>query len=528
MQENTTFEKSLCESARLFSISKKNLDLFLLLQTSTITYQQLFLTGLHGATEASGRLSLKRLENEGYITGRQISSQSQSKYFILTPKGKLFIKEILPEFYTEHLQINWGRRPPGGSQQILHRIRSNDFYFAYISHGESVPLPWVLEKQLPGNFHPVDTLPRCDGFLQTNNMQYYVEQDNSTQSETVLSKKIVQYCNAGIFDTSSNSLLVFCLAFPHRNRSKQKPAFSLYKITLKFSKLWALLEEKYGIPLDCQQFLQSLRTSDLIQTVTPRELSAFENIMRLHPGIESLADISAVKRAYLNDAGDSQRHLEELDTEYQKRLKSHFSGLYSDAPAVLYLRAMSGFPLFAVPNHRLPRYLPYIMQAELNFKASLFQCLFYSGLNTDGWKYHCPLQIRSGQGAAFFFRLGLSHETFGYIAVENLSIDLSSRVRLRHFLKNFTGNTQLILLIADHLSLKEFLTQNNDVFASSAARETIFLFIDDNTFSSATTPPSIHLIEHGSIGAPVFLECDAFDEKIHILRKEPGYEPDTI
>lgn len=41
MQLYTNFEKSLAQDARLFSLSKTDMDLFLLAQTGIITYQQL-------------------------------------------------------------------------------------------------------------------------------------------------------------------------------------------------------------------------------------------------------------------------------------------------------------------------------------------------------------------------------------------------------------------------------------------------------------------------------------------------------
>lgn len=521
MQEITTFEKSLCESARLFSISKKNLDLFLLLQSNTITYQQLLQTGLHGLTEASGRLSLKRLENEGHIIGRQLSSQGQTKYFTLTPKGRLFLKNMLPESFTEHLQINWVRRPPSGRQQILHRIYTNDFYFAYIGHKKSQPHPWVLEKKLPESFQSTDLPPRCDGFLQTENKHYYIEQDNSTQSETILSKKISQYCAAGIFDAGSSALLVFCLAFPYKKRSEQKPAFSLYRLMLKFTKLWNLCEKKHGIQLDYQQFCQALYSSDLLQTITPREMASFENIRRLHPKMDTLADATVIKQVYLDSTTDFRKRLEELDAEYRKRLKSHFSRFYSDPASPQSLSALNGIPLFAVPNHRLQVHLPYIMQEELCFKEFLFQCLFYSGLNTSGWEYNCPMRVRSGQSATFFFRLGLWHKTFGHIAIENLTIDLSSKIRLLHFSKNYIQSSQmLILLIADPGDLEDILRQNSNIFESSTAACITWLFIDTNSMTTHTAPPPIRLIEQGNIGPRVLLECDDFDEKIHIIRKE--------
>ena len=138
MQTYTNFEKSLAQDARLFSLSKTDMDLFLLAQTGIITYQQLFLSRLHGMTEAAGR----------FIQARILSLQSQSKYFCLTPKGRKHLKTIFPSSLLEHYQINPARRPPAGNQQLVHRIRTNDFYYAYLSSPDSRPLPWIPEHPL--------------------------------------------------------------------------------------------------------------------------------------------------------------------------------------------------------------------------------------------------------------------------------------------------------------------------------------------------------------------------------------------
>ena len=96
MQIKTYFEKSLCESAGLFSLQKKQADLFLLSQTGLITYRQLALCNLHGKTETAGRLSLKTLEKDGLIQSRKLPNQHQNKYYFLTPKGRSILKSLFP------------------------------------------------------------------------------------------------------------------------------------------------------------------------------------------------------------------------------------------------------------------------------------------------------------------------------------------------------------------------------------------------------------------------------------------------
>ena len=116
MQSYTNFEKSLLQDARLFYLSKTDMDLFLLAQTGIITYRQLFLSKLHGTTEAAGRLSLKKLENIRYIQAGKLSSQNQYKYFCLTPKGRKHLKTIFPDSLLEYYHINLIRKPPAGNR----------------------------------------------------------------------------------------------------------------------------------------------------------------------------------------------------------------------------------------------------------------------------------------------------------------------------------------------------------------------------------------------------------------------------
>lgn len=522
MQSNTHFEKSLCISARLFSISKKNIDLFLIMQTNTITYQQLYSTKLHGHTETSGRLSLKRLEEEGFIQGKQLVNISQIKYYFLTPKGRELLKKLFPEYYTKFLQINWNRRPPNGNQQLIHRINTNDFYFSYIALNKSQPCPWILEHPLPSSY-TCETPPRCDGYLKGFHTEYYIEQDNNTQSENVLNKKIEQYVQSGIFSPESFSRLVFCLAFPCQAKSLKKPSFSIYKLMLKFTKLWAHLEEIHGIVLDLQQFLQTLRDSQLAQTITHKEWIAFENICHLHPEMDSLDNALALKKLYLDNSGGSEETLRELDLKYKKRLKSHFSRFYNNTASDILISALHGIPLFAIPNHRLPIYLPYVMSEETNFKTLFFQQLLHNGLNTDGWEYCSPI-IFNSKNTNFYFRLGIIHPTYGIIAVEYLTADLSAKPRILHLLKNKTDDeTIIILLICDFDDINEFFNEVQNLFSSTSANHILFLFTEAKTFVS-DSPAPIYLIKGGIIHSNIIFECDAFDEKLQMIKKEKYYE----
>ena len=97
MITKTNFEDMLCKSAELFSFSKKHTDLFVLLQTNTVTYQQLTVSHLHGTSSASARLSLKRLEASGYIEARTLSKHNNEKYYFLTANGRNWIRSAFPQ-----------------------------------------------------------------------------------------------------------------------------------------------------------------------------------------------------------------------------------------------------------------------------------------------------------------------------------------------------------------------------------------------------------------------------------------------
>ena len=516
MFQYTPFEKSLCANARLFSITKKNLDLFLLLQTNTITYRQLHLTKLHGLTETSGRLSLKRLEAEGFIYSKQVTANSQIKYFYLSAKGRVFLKKLLPSEYAQSLHINWEKRPPAGIQQLFHRIHGNDFYFSYISLPTSQPRPWILEPRLPGISDNYNVPPRSDGCLYCDCFTYYIEQDNGTQSENILLNKLKNYIQGGFFNSNSKNRLVFCLAFPHRKKSAQKPAFSIYKLLLKFTKLWELLEKTHNIELDYPQFLQTLSTSPLKETVTLKEFSGFENIYRLHPEIQSAKDANALKKAYLHVSATSQALDEELDTLFQKRLKSHFSSFYEDVDPQMLLSALEGIPLYVCANHQLPSYIPLIAAEDTSFQTKIYELLFYNGLNTDNWHFHSPIKFHNTIN--FTFRMGLQHSIYGTLAIEFPSIDLSSHIRIRHFFKNSTKHTQVILLLIG--KRKDITNYCNTFLSKCLYPDTIHLLFADIDSIYQPTPAPIYQITEAKITSQIFLEYDEFDEQFHIIKKE--------
>ena len=516
MQSYTNFEKSLAQDARLFSLSKTDMDLFLLAQTGIITYQQLFLSRLHGTTEAAGRLSLKKLEKNGYIQARILSPQNQNKYFCLTPKGRKHLKTIFPASLLEHYQINPARRPPAGIHQLVHRIRTNDFYYAYLSSPDSRPLPWIPEHPLPvSKAAALEQPARCDGLLCSPYANYYIEQDNSTQSETVLLQKIQHYQQAGIFDTNTpKCILVFSLAFPRKQPPATRPSFSIYRILLRFAKLWTLFEEENGISLDYQQFLQVLESSSHRRTISAGDMQAFINLHALHPEMDTLNSINSLKKAYLDDEEYIESQAREMDVLFQKRLKTHFKRFFEHTPRLIDY-ALAGHPLFAAPNHRLNLCLPYVMPHEYLLKEQLLKCLLSNGLNTDNWQFHMPLHIPMLRQPGRLFRFGFSHKKYGAIAIEHLSIDLCAKVRLQNFFRSGPlVQCPLFLLligtasdIADITAALQMMTDMHNItlLQAESAKQLPFSQI-------YLTLPSKH---------PVSFECDAFDEQLRLI---PGKE----
>lgn len=524
MRSNTTFEKGLCERAGLFSLSKGQTDLFLLLQANTITYQQLALCKIHGNTEAAGRLSLKRLEKQGYVRSKKIPDTGAAKYYFLTTSGRSFLKQLFPGAFLEEMQANWERRPPGGIQQILHRIRTNDFYFTYIGSCLSRPLPWIIEAPLPDHGCPGQGMPpRCDGLLLSPGSKYYIEQDNSTQSESVILKKISLYQQSGLLSgRQPRNLLVFCLAFPRKQPPAVKPSFSLYRILLHFTRLWGLFEQEYQMPLDYQQFIQVLESSPIQKTVSANEMQALQTLRALHPDMDTLADADRLKKGYLNDSSYSELKDQEMDQLFLKRRRSHFRRIYENYPSLL-AYALTGVPIFAVPNHRLCLYQPYIMPREYHLSDQLLKCLLFNGLNTDGWVYCCPLRVRVSGRPDFYFYQGVFHASYGYIAIEHLLIDLSARYRLIHYIKNCRRQERPVFLILVSMDpeASEIRKQLDTASEYNSGNNTVLLQINANTSMYQDPPPQIFT------SAPekqaVRFECDEFDGKIRFIRKEAGY-----
>lgn len=503
----TKFEDSLCVTAGLFSLSKTQTDLFLLLQCGMITYRQLGTTGIHGKTETSGRLSLKKAEQEGLVKSTKITDKEQVVMYTLTAKGKALALDIFSNIL-HAFEIEQDRLQVPSARQLYHRIRTNDFYCAYIAQPYSVPLIWKQEHALPhSDYFYAQQPPRCDGYLKSECGEYYVEQDNGTQSETVLLKKIRQYIQSRLFDTG-NATLVFCLALPKQKNEKKKPSYSIYKILLKFSKLWSVLENEHGISLDYEQFMEVLEQSPLRTSVSVNELRNFCKLHQIHPDADSIDELNRLRQAYLHDKSDLETAAEELDSFYLKRLKSHFRAFYKEMPELLPC-AYEAKAIFAVPNHRLTYCLPFIMHKELDLKTILLHCLYCNGLNTDNWNYSAPIQTYD----CLFFKYGFTHEYYGSIVFETPNIDLGAIERVR-YLMNYCGPFEkplvLVLLGLDEVQ-DEYMS-----LIPQAEKKNVRLVRTKNMPSHKTYAP-VMFYNLDTTGRSLLLECDEFDEQLRLI-----------
>ena len=180
----SNFKNTLLRESGLLSLSQGDCDLFFIGQANAITYHQLAMTELHGKTSTGGRLSIKNLEKEGYVTSKILPGNTREKYYILTAKGRKRIEMLFGSSFLEKMSIHLEKRPPLSQQQLPHRIHTGDIYFSYLSNRTMETLPsWQYEVP----YSPDETVsPRCDALLQTGHGAYYIEQDDSTQGTTAI------------------------------------------------------------------------------------------------------------------------------------------------------------------------------------------------------------------------------------------------------------------------------------------------------------------------------------------------------
>lgn len=510
------FISSLGCNPGLFFLKKQDFDLLILAQLNTITISQLHLIGLHGETPVSTRLALNRLAKKELVIKKTIPNHNNLYYFTLTQKGIAFLKEMLPEDVLKRLDINWERRPPIGSQQIMHRILANDFYCSFLSYPTTLPSIWRVEEPLNNNCNHKDTQPpRADGFLSTCHADYYIEQDNQTQSEPILKQKIQQYLKNGVFSPSEKKkVLVFTLASPKAKLPNTKSNYTIYRMLVKVCQAWERFEKEYHLPLDYLQFCQLLTSSSYNHGITDNELMTLEQLHYVFPDFDDLASANTLKKHFMDDTGYLEAVGKEMDAHYNKRLKSAFKSFYEHNKRLVE-HAITGNNIYAVPNHRLKQCQPYITSDECNLKELLLKTLFYNNLNIDGWEYHEPYVISSTDKVPLYFARGFFHASYGHIVFEFPGADLSAHQRLLHYKNHYSAaidNLVIILLGAEFLQ-SQIINDYDELLFNHAE----ILFTKELPSIEHSSNVDFYFLHQPNTKA--VLDCDTYDEKLHLLPK---------
>lgn len=515
MQKNEFFS-SLGNKSGLFYFTKQELDLLILAQLNTITISQLHTISLHGDTLASTRLSLNRLVKKELVTKRNVPNHNNAFYFTLTTKAKEHLKQVLPEELLESLEINWERKPPVGSQQLLHRILANDFYCSFLSMPTTLPSVWKIEEPLNHSCdYKATQPPRADGFLSTTQANYYIEQDNHSQSEPVLHQKIKQYQENGIFNNSNRKkILVFTLASSKNKRTSIKSSYTVYRLLVKVCKVWNAFEKEQHLPLDYIQFRQLLLTSSHKHGITESEMMTLDQLHHLHPEFDDIASADVLRKRYLDDTSYLEMTAKDMDTKYQKRLKAAFQSFY-DKNKYLLPHAITGNSIFAVPNHRLKQCQPFITSQECNLQEILLKTLFYNGLNIDNWEYHEPYSILFTDKPPMSFARGFFHASCGHIVFELLGADLSAYPRLRHYKEHYSHAKETLVII---LLVPEFVGIDTiNTYTELFAEHTNVLFTKTLPNFTDNIPTDFYFLHQPEKQA--FIECDIFDDSLHLHPK---------
>lgn len=522
------FKEILVRQAGLLSLSKSDCDLFLIAQANSVTYSQLAISGLHGSTKTSGRISIKNLEKEGYLLSRVLPGAAREKYFILSAKGKKRVEKIFGEDFLKSLSIDLDRRPPTSTQQLPHRIHTGDIYFVYLANPCLEHLPvWQIEipYQKDKDGLPV---PRCDGMLASMHHTYYVEQDNNTQGDTALSTKIRQYMDSSCFlgDAAKKNALIFTINCETKERSVAKPPFSIYRILLKAQRVWKCLETEYGTTLSfqtfCMQFENSQSPSLAHLSRTDRKL--LKNLSYKYPSIK-LDELAALKKTYLYDTSPLEEQHMEQDELFAKRLKQKFYPFLSgDENATLRQRLQKGMLFFVLPNHRLPDYLPFAMQKEYGFPNFLLRLLYSMGINEmELWDYHEHYTLKDPPEICFYFRNVFSSQmTEHLIVVEDVVHDLGGRERMTHFLteQDTPRPVLFVLFVSSRQDAAEFLALNEKRLRLNHNRFLSFCFLEKTAKLYHNAAGQDAYFKQGPLWLPAQLDFDRFLGELRLIERQ--------
>lgn len=516
----TDFEEALMQDAGLLHLQKSDTDLFLILQANTITYQQLYMTRIHGSTSSSGRLSLKKLENLGYITGKTYAEGK--KLYHLTVKGKNRLQWLLQINYLESLSVNFDRRPPASQQQLPHRVYTNDFYFAYVGSPYARPCRWVVEKGLLPVSDQDMQPPRCDGCLTTNWRSYYIEQDNHTQSDGVLQTKVEQYLKTDLFSAPniSRNVLIFTLLAAGKDRPPKKPPLSVYKVLLKALKLWDHTDFP-SKPETFQEFT-SLLSGNIGVLLSNADKELLARLAVHYPPL-SYQDTILLKNSMLEDESYTEAVLEQRDQIFRKRLQQKFYRLAQGSHPALASRLQRGMHLYVLPNHRLRSLAPFVLAEESHLPDQLLQCLYYSGCSME-LEYHPLYTLQDRMQTSFVFANVFC--AFGFhIIFEDVAHDLGGRERILYFLKHhhYDSPLLLVLLVSGQSDCENFLIEIENLPTGRKSPNLTICFLD-KTLAVYEDPSSVYIYQviqmnGGCIKQPVSIEID-FNGEIHVLERQ--------
>ena len=528
---SSEFKEILLQESGLLSLSQSDCDLFLIGQANAITYHQLALTGLHGNTATAGRLSIKRLEKEGYVISRFLHGNAREKYYILTARGRKRITRLFDSKFLEKMSFQLEKRPPLSQQQLPHRIHTGDIYFVYLANKLQNQLPvWQSEVSYDTS-SDAPTSPRCDGLLKTEYGTYYIEQDDGTQGDAALKIKIGQYLKSDLFlgEKSFAHSLIFTLHMEARERPVCRPPYSIYRILLKAIRVWEALEVELGQPLNfdtfCMQFEGNF--SHNLAHLSQNDRNILRNLCHRHPRL-SLHEVKLLKNSFLYDTSQKEDRYMEQDSLFSKRLQTKFYALVdSGEQSTLRYRMRQGMRLCVLPNHRLPDYLPFALWQEYQYSAFLQKLLFHMGLHDLSlWTYDACRTIAEIPDKNFLFYNVFSDGNDIRIITEDIAHDLGGRERVRYYLTAHACKDRILFLL--FVSSREdavlFLTQLNNTLARKENQAVSFCFLDK----------SLSLFEHpenqcayfrkdipaGSLWLPAMLDYDAFLSELRLIERQ--------
>lgn len=457
----THFEKALMKQCKLLNLSKRDTDLFLIAQANTITYQQLSYTGIHGTSGVGDRLSLKKLEKEDLIIGKSLDNRQRVYY--LTSKGQERIRKIFGDAILNKMMIDFERKPPAGNLQLFHRVKANDFYYYFLSLPcNSLPI-WNVEVMYMSSCK-TDLLPRSDAYMEYGKKKYYIEQDNGTQSESVLQTKLAQYLNSDLFkNNATNSVLIFTLHSKVKKKENMiKSSYSIYRILIKMYKIWSAIEVEQNAIYNYREIMNHMKNMQYVYTtlLSNSEIRILSNLMEQYPDIKR-EELRKLKEMYLYDTTREEEYVKQLDTKYLKRIKKlyHISENYPELTSKL----LNGMQLFLMPNHKMIEQFSFLMPELLHLDLLLKQSLFYSGIDNIEWEYRNKKNIEVCKG----MHLPLTHifeNKFGnHILFFDISNNVGDRLRLIYLLKKqyFSKLNFHVCMINCYTEAISFMEENN-------------------------------------------------------------------